>query len=51
MSAEGGHLGWSSGSQDIILKVDYLSTIQAMFAKMVTVSGHSFNIGPYGKIA
>jgi hypothetical protein len=32
MSAEGGHLGWSSGSQDIILKVDYLSTIQAMFA-------------------
>ena len=32
MSAEGGHLGWRSGSQDIILKVDYLSTMQAMFA-------------------
>jgi hypothetical protein len=24
MSADGGHLGWRSGSQDIILKVDHL---------------------------
>jgi hypothetical protein len=23
MSADGGHLGWRSGSQDIILKVDH----------------------------
>jgi hypothetical protein len=32
ISADGGHLGWRSGSQDIILKVDHLSTIHAMFA-------------------
>ena len=32
MSADGGHLGWRSGSQDIILKVDHLRTIHAMFA-------------------
>ena len=32
MSAGGGHLGWRSGSQDIILKVDHLRTIHAMFA-------------------
>jgi hypothetical protein len=32
MSANGGHLGWRSGSQDIILKVDHLRTIHAMFA-------------------
>jgi hypothetical protein len=32
MSADGGHLGWRSGSLDIILKVDHLRTIQAMFA-------------------
>jgi hypothetical protein len=25
MSADGGHLGWRSGSLDIILKVDHLS--------------------------
>jgi hypothetical protein len=31
MSADGGHLGWRSRSQDIILKVDHLSTIHAMF--------------------
>jgi hypothetical protein len=30
MSADGGHLGWKSGSQDIILKVDHLRTIHAM---------------------
>jgi hypothetical protein len=28
MSADGGHLGWRSGSLDIILKVDHLRTIQ-----------------------
>jgi hypothetical protein len=32
MSADGGHLGWGSGSLDIILKVDHLRTIHAMFA-------------------
>jgi hypothetical protein len=31
MSADGGHLGWRSGSQDIILKVDHRKTIHAMF--------------------
>jgi hypothetical protein len=29
---DGGHLGWSFGSLDIILKVDHLRTIHAMFA-------------------
>jgi hypothetical protein len=32
MYDDGGHLGWRSGSQDIILKVDHLRTIHAMFA-------------------
>ena len=32
MSADGGHLGWTFGSLDIILKVDHLRTIHAMFA-------------------
>ena len=32
MSADGGHLGWRSGSLDIFLKVDHLRTILAMFA-------------------
>jgi hypothetical protein len=32
MLADGCHLGWRSGSQDIILKVDHLRTIHAMFA-------------------
>jgi hypothetical protein len=32
MSAEGGHLGWRSGSLDTILKIDHLRTIHAMFA-------------------
>jgi hypothetical protein len=32
MSTDGGHLGWSFGSLDIILKVDHLGTIHAMFA-------------------
>ena len=32
MSADGGHLGWRSGSQDILFKVDHLRTIHAMFA-------------------
>jgi hypothetical protein len=31
MSAEGGHLGWRSGSLDTILKIDHLRTIHAMF--------------------
>jgi hypothetical protein len=32
MSAEGGHLGWRSGSPDTFLKIDHLRTIHAMFA-------------------
>ena len=32
MSADSGHLGWRSGLQDIILKVDHLRTIHAMSA-------------------
>ena len=32
MSAEGGHLGWRSGSPNTILKIDHLRTIHAMFA-------------------
>jgi hypothetical protein len=32
MSAEGGHLGWRSGSLDTTLKIDHLRTIHAMFA-------------------
>jgi hypothetical protein len=32
MSVDGGHLGWRLGSQDIILKIDHLRTIHAMFA-------------------
>ena len=32
MSADGGHFGWRSASLDIILKVDHLRTIHAMFA-------------------
>jgi hypothetical protein len=32
MSADGGHFGWRSESLDIILKVDHLRTIHAMFA-------------------
>ena len=32
MSADSGHLGWRSGSQDTILNVDHLRTIDDMFA-------------------
>ena len=32
MSADGSHLEWRSGSQDILLKIDHLRTIHAMFA-------------------
>jgi hypothetical protein len=42
MSADGGHLGWRSGSLDIILKVDHLRIIHAMFAL-------NFPIGSYVK--
>ena len=31
MTADGGHLGWRSGSPDTILKIDHLRTIHAMF--------------------
>jgi hypothetical protein len=46
MSADGGHLGWKSGSQDIILKVDHLRTIHAMFAlKLYPVTQTSIQDG------
>ena len=32
MSADGGHLGWTSGSPDTNLKVDHPRTIHAMFS-------------------
>ena len=32
MSADGGYLGWRSGSEDIILKVNHIRTIYVMFA-------------------
>ena len=51
MSADGGHLGWRFGSLDIILKVDHLRTIQAMFALnwLTRVRGNFFlNIFPIG---
>ena len=32
LSADGGHLGWRFGSLGIILKVEHLRTIHAMFA-------------------
>jgi hypothetical protein len=57
MSADGGHFEPRSGSLNTILEVDHLRTIDDMFAilaywfpsKMAIISGHSFNIGPYGK--
>jgi hypothetical protein len=43
ISADGSHLGWRSGSLDIILKVDYLRTIlrtiHAMLALNVSDTG------------
>jgi hypothetical protein len=46
MSAEGGHLGWRSGSLDIILKVDNLRTIHAMFYSnwLTSFRGEDLNI-------
>jgi hypothetical protein len=51
MSTDGGHLGWRFGSLDIILKVDHLRTIHAMFAFnwLTGFRGNIFlNIFPYG---
>jgi hypothetical protein len=51
MSADGGHLGWWFGSLDIILKVDHLRTIHAMFALnwLTGFRGNFFlNIFPIG---
>jgi hypothetical protein len=44
MSADGGHLGWRSGSHDIILKVDHLRTIHAIFALNKPVSQFKANM-------
>ena len=55
MSAEGGHLGWRSGSLDAILKIDHLRTFHAMFALnwLTGFSGKHFKtffpIGSYVK--
>jgi hypothetical protein len=50
MSTDGGHLGWTSGSLDIILKVDHLRTIHAMFALngLLVSEEIFFNIFPIG---
>jgi hypothetical protein len=48
MSADGGHLGWGSGSQYIILKVDHLRTIHAWFQRRRLLN--IFSIGSYVKI-
>jgi hypothetical protein len=48
---DGGHLGWRFGSLDIILKVDHLRTIHAMFALnwLTGFRGNFFlNIFPIG---
>jgi hypothetical protein len=44
MSTDGGHLGWRTGSHDIILKVDHLRTIHAMFAlnRLTGLRGEDF---------
>jgi hypothetical protein len=49
MSSIGGHLGWRSGSLDIILKVDHLRTIHAMFALnwLTGFRGKKLNIFKY----
>jgi hypothetical protein len=46
MSADSGHLGWRFGSLDIILKVDHLRTIHAMFALnwLTGFRGEDFNL-------
>ena len=50
MFADGCHLGWRSGSQDIILKVDHLRTIHPMFALnwLTGFRGGLLNIFPIG---
>ena len=50
MSAEGGHLGWRSGSPDTTLKIDHLRTIHAMFALnwLTGFRGKKLNIFPIG---
>jgi hypothetical protein len=42
MSAEGGHLGWRSGSPDTFLKIDHLRTIHAMYLKQ---TWHEWSLG------
>ena len=54
MSADGGHLGWRSRSQDIILKVNNLRTIHAMLALNLLTGFRGedlniFSIGSYVK--
>jgi hypothetical protein len=44
-SAEGGHLGWRSGSLDTILKIDHLRTIHAMFALNWLQTWHEWSLG------
>jgi hypothetical protein len=63
MSAEGGHLGWRSGSPDTILKGGHPIIIPPKLvncqkcvqwhrsrSKMAAVSGHGYNIRPMGKL-
>jgi hypothetical protein len=56
MSADGGHLGWRSGSLDIILKVDHprwsifkIVSSEPDLHPRWPPSADSFNIGPYGE--
>jgi hypothetical protein len=53
MSSDGGHLGWGFGSLDIILKIDHLRTIHAMFALnwLTGFRGFFLNIFPIGSYA
>ena len=45
MFADGGHLGWRSGSQDIILKVYHLRTIHANFDQSEHIMGPGSHVG------
>jgi hypothetical protein len=44
MFADGCHLGWRSGSQEINLKVDHLRTIHAMFALKSNIAARVHNV-------
>jgi hypothetical protein len=49
MSADGGHLGWRSGSQDIILKVDHHVCFKLNYWFQMRSLLNIFSIGSYVK--